>query len=115
MNLRSFSIALLISAVPLFATAQASDIKLNKGDFRSAEQVSRNGETIVRVQLSKSGKAKFKKLNAKFVNEKVQTEVAGVASNFKLREPIQGSSLEMGPYAAEDAAKVTSEINHQER
>jgi hypothetical protein len=83
MNLRSFSIALLISAVPLFSLAQASDISLNKGDFIFAKQVSHNGETIVRVKLSKSGKAKLKKLNAKYVNEKVHTELAGVASNFK--------------------------------
>ena len=61
MNIRLFSIALLVSALPLFAESPA--ISLNEGDFLSAEQVSHDGETVVRVKLSKSGKAKFKKLN----------------------------------------------------
>jgi signal peptidase I len=63
MNLRQFSMALMISALPLVVSAGSSTISLNKGDFVSAEKISRNGETLVSVKLSKSGKAKFKKLN----------------------------------------------------
>jgi hypothetical protein len=54
--------AVLISAVPYFAQAEESGIKLNKGDFVSAERVSQDGETVLSVKLSKSGKAKLKKL-----------------------------------------------------
>ena len=89
MNLRQFSIALLISALPTMAFADPS-ISLNKGDFIAAERVSQNGETIVKVKLSKSGKAKFRKLNESSVDREVQAGVAGVSSNVKLREPIKG-------------------------
>lgn len=62
MNLRMFSIALMASAIPLAALAQAG-ITLDKGDFLSAQKNKRNGETIVSVKLSKSGKAKLKRLH----------------------------------------------------
>ncbi len=68
MNLRQFSIAFLISALPLAALAD-STISLNRGDFIAAERISKDGETIVSVKLSKSGKAKFKKLNASHVEK----------------------------------------------
>ncbi len=61
MNLRQFSIAFLISALPMAVIADPS-IALNRGDFIAAETVNREGESIVRVKLSKSGKAKLKKL-----------------------------------------------------
>ncbi|HAZ12995.1 MAG: hypothetical protein A2X86_09405 [Bdellovibrionales bacterium GWA2_49_15] len=107
MNIRLFSMAVLVSALPLFA----SELSLNKGDFISAERVTRSGETIVSVKLSKSGKAKFKKLNASSVNKEIHAEIAGVESNFKLRVPITGAGLEMGPYSENDAVKVVTEIN----
>ena len=112
MNLRLFSIAILISALPMLASADAA-ISLNKGDFIAAERVSKDGETIVSVKLSKSGKAKFKKLNENSVDKEVHTEIAGISSNFKLREPIKGDGLEMGPYTAEEAQKVIAEINRK--
>jgi hypothetical protein len=112
MNLRQFSIALLISALPVFASATSS-ISFNKGDFVSADSISRNGEMILSVKLSKSGKAKMRKLNQSSVKKQIHAEIAGISSDFNLREPIQGDSLEMGPYSPGDAQKVISEINHQ--
>lgn len=109
MNLRLFTIAMLISALPLSSFAGA--ISLNEGDFVAAEKVSRDGETVVSVKLSKSGKVKFKKLNEQSVNQPFHAEIAGVSSDFKLREPIKGDRLEMGPYSAEDAGKVVTAIN----
>lgn len=59
MNKRLFSLALLISALP----ALAVDIpKLNEGDFVAIEKIKKNGESIVSVKLSKSGKAKIKRI-----------------------------------------------------
>ena len=112
MNLRLFSMVLLISALPVFASA-GENISFNMGDFIAAEKVSRHGETIISVKLSKSGKAKVKKLNANSVDKEVHSEIAGVATDFKLREPINGDSLEMGPYSAEYADKVVAEINRK--
>lgn len=112
MNLRQFSIALLISALPVFASANSS-ISFNKGDFISANSISKNGETVLSVKLSKSGKAKVKKLNQTSVDQNIHAEIGGVTSDFKLREPIKGDSLEMGPYSAEDAQKIITEINQQ--
>src|SRR5665213_1554708 len=102
MNLRLFSIALLISALPSLSSA-GEVISLNKGDFIAAEKISKEGETVISVKLSKSGKAKFKKLNEQSVNSGIHAEVARVSSDFKLREPIKGNRLEMGPYSYSDA------------
>ena len=62
MNIRLYSLGLLISAIPLFAQAEAAGISLNKGDFTSIERQNDDGETTLNVKLSKSGKAKLKKL-----------------------------------------------------
>lgn len=112
MNLRLFSIALLISALPNLSSAE-SVISLGKEDFLAAEKISRDGEVLVSFKLSKSGKAKFKKLNHSSINKEVHSEISGVSSDFNLKEPIQGGELEMGPYSANDAEKVISEINRQ--
>lgn len=113
MNLRVFSIALLVSAIPFTAIAGKRRISLNPGDFRSAKQISRHGDTIVSVKLSKSGRAKMKKLNQEDVGETIHTEVGGVTTDFKLRELIRGTKLEMGPYSPEEARHVVAAINHK--
>ncbi len=110
MNLRLFSIALLISALPAGVYADPS-IHLNKGDFIAAEKVSKDGETVLAVKLSKSGKAKLRKVKKQRAQKVVLSDIAGVASTFTLREPIKGDGLEIGPYSSEDAQKVASEIN----
>jgi hypothetical protein len=63
MNLRLYSIALLISAFPQLVSAQASQVKFNAGDFKAIERLAPDGRTLVQVKLSKSGKAKLKKLD----------------------------------------------------
>jgi hypothetical protein len=110
MNLRIYTIALLASAIPLFATAQTA-ISLNPGDFVAAKRIAKNGEEVVSVKLSKSGKAKFRKLNHGSVNKAVHAEIGGVTSDFTLREPIHEDRLEMGPYSMKDAEKVVTAIN----
>lgn len=112
MNLRLFSATLLISALPLTASARSA-LELRPGDFVAAKKVSKDGEAIVRVKLSKSGKAKIKKLNQSAVGQEIHSEIAGVSTNFKLREPIRGNDLEFGPYAEEDAERVVAEINRE--
>jgi hypothetical protein len=109
MNKRIFTSAILISLFPLLANA--GGITLNEGDFLAAQKITRGGEVVVSLKLSKSGKAKFKKLNKTAVNEQVHAEIGGVETNFKLRVPIAGDQLEMGPYAPADADKVIAEIN----
>ena len=111
MNLRLFSIAVLVSALPLVVSAESVPVSFNHGDFLSAEQITRNGETLVKVRLSKSGKSKVKKLNESSVGQSVHSEIAGVSSDLKLREPIKGDSLEMGPYSDSDAQKILTDIN----
>lgn len=112
MNLRQYSIALLISALPFFAIAQTHGISLDASDFKSAESITKNGEPIVKVKLSKSGKAKFKKLNElKTPNETVHSESAGVTNDFTSRAKIATNEVEMGPYHKADAIKVVTAIN----
>lgn len=112
MNLRHYSIAILISALPAFALAQSHGISLAASDFVAAERVAAEGDTIIKVKLSKSGKAKFKKLGElKTDSANVHTEIAGVVRDLKLRTKIDGDSLEMGPFAQSEAVKIETEIN----
>ncbi|MGE3682206.1 MAG: hypothetical protein AB7G93_10800 [Bdellovibrionales bacterium] len=62
------------------------------------------------VKLSKSGKAKLRKIKEHSAVQEIRVEVGGVSSDFKMREPIAGDEMEMGPYSPEDAQKVISEI-----
>jgi len=112
MNLQIFTFALLVSGLPILAHAGDSTAELNRGDFKSARKVDHNGELVVSVKLSKSGKSKIRKLNETAVGSEIHAEIGGVATHFKLREPIRGDGLEMGPYSAADAAAVVSAINH---
>lgn len=61
MNKKTFSIALMASALPLLTSA-SSISSLDRGDFVASEK-NRNGRTVVSVKLSKSGKAKLRKMN----------------------------------------------------
>lgn len=65
MNLRLFSVAVLVSALPFITSAEAPLASFNPGDFVTAESYSQklgpDGESSFRIKLSKSGKAKLKK------------------------------------------------------
>lgn len=74
MNIRQFSMAILISALPNLGLADPG-LSLNKGDFKAAKQITKDGESILQVKLSKSGKAKLKKLNKNSINQKVQEAI----------------------------------------
>jgi hypothetical protein len=113
MNFRLFSIVLLASALPLTVSAGNRRISFNRGDFVGARRVSRNGEDLVSVKLSKSGKAKLKKLNEESVGEAVHMEVGGVTGDLKLREKILGDRMEMGPFSPGDAQKVVQAIQQE--
>lgn len=108
MNKRTFAVSLLLSALP--SLAMAGSINLNKGDFRSAKRFTRNGEVLLSLKLSKSGKAKFRELK-KERGGPVRSNVAGVTNDFTLRAPITGNQLEAGPYSEEDAQAVLTAIN----
>lgn len=110
MNIRLFTLAILVSALPALSSA-SQPISLRKEDFLAAKKTTRNGETLISVKLSKSGKAKFKKLNKEAVDEEIHAEIGGIFSSFRLREPIRNEGLEMGPYSAQDAETVVSAIN----
>lgn len=111
MNIRHFSMALLISSLPLCASA--AGISLEKGDFLSAERAARGEGTIVSVKLSKSGKAKLRKIQQLAHGEKVHSEIGGVANDFRVRGPIRGEGLEMGPYSEREAEAVVRAINRK--
>ncbi len=66
MNIRSFSMALLVSALPHLGTAETIN-SFNERDFISAQKLNAEGEMIFSLKLSKSGKAKLKKLKVESV------------------------------------------------
>ncbi|MBS1958456.1 MAG: hypothetical protein JST80_03200 [Bdellovibrionales bacterium] len=113
MNIRSFTVAVLLSAVPMSVRAGTRQISLTQGDFVSARAVSRNGNTLIRAKLSKSGRAKFKKLNQDSVNQPVHAKIGGVTSDFTMKSQIQGNGLEMGPFSDDDAQILVDAINRR--
>ncbi len=111
MNKRLFAVSVLLSAIPVLA--MAGSINLSKGDFLSAKKITKNGEIVLSLKLSKSGKAKFKEWNKSSVGHTIHTDIAGVVTDFTLRDPIGGDKLEAGPYSEPDAQKVIAEINEK--
>lgn len=111
MNLRVFSIAILASAIPLSLQAGEKRISLNQGDFISAKQISQHGEALISVKLSKSGKAKIRKLGQQSQGGKVHAEIAGVKSDLLLRDLIQGGALEIEPLSQLDVGKASASNN----
>ncbi len=81
MNLRLYTAALLVSALPIFALADSHGVKLGASDFISAEKNLRNGETIVSLKLSKSGRSKFKKLKAQTPAHRIFADLAAAGAN----------------------------------
>ncbi|MEO0337221.1 MAG: hypothetical protein AAF202_12565, partial [Pseudomonadota bacterium] len=73
MNIKQFSVALLISALPLSIQAQ-NRVEFERQDFKALERLNPEGETVLKVKLSKSGKAKLKKLKQEDI---FATELAG--------------------------------------
>ncbi|RYZ78078.1 MAG: hypothetical protein EOP04_30340 [Proteobacteria bacterium] len=67
MNLRLFSVAVLVSALPWITSAEIPVTAFNPGDFVASEKLSSEGDTILDVKLSKSGKAKVKKYSEQTV------------------------------------------------
>ena len=71
MNARQFSIALLISALPILASAE-NLTAFNSSDFVAVKRVEGLGgehsEGDISVKLSKSGKAKLKKFTVNSVS-----------------------------------------------
>jgi hypothetical protein len=68
-------------------------------------------QRLLEIKRRYDPKAKIRKLGEHAVNKEVHSEIGGVSSHSRLREPIKGDGLEMGPYSTEDAQKVASEIN----
>lgn len=62
MNIRHFSMALLISALPVSVSANQAR-QFNEGDFKVIEKTSDGAEPELKIKLSKSGKAKLKRIN----------------------------------------------------
>jgi hypothetical protein len=83
MNLKQFSIALLISALPLSVMGQAR-VQFQHQDFKAAERVNEEGQTVLKVKLSKSGKAKLKRLKQ---NDVMETELCGSSQRLCHKSP----------------------------
>ena len=108
MNKRLFSIALMVSAIPMIVFADGRTLSLSKEDFVAAERVSSSGETLVKLKLSKSGKAK---LNRAAKDSDVKLVFGDQESQLKLRTKIEGEDLQVGPYSEGTAADLVAEVN----
>lgn len=108
MNAKMYTMVLLMSALPLVSAAKSQSIFLNEGDFIAAEKVDAQGDKLLRLKLSKSGKAKLKKLQTSPTN--IHTELAGVSKDFKLRERPKGDGVEIGPYSAQEADQIVKKF-----
>jgi preprotein translocase subunit SecD len=110
MNIRNYSIALLISALPVSINASQLT-EFNHSDFKAVERTHPDGETTLKIKLSKSGKAKVKKYNADHVGEKVKFQFSSTTSELTLREPIRGDSIEIGPFSEDTASAIETDFS----
>ncbi len=95
MNFRLYSIAFLFSVLPIISSA-TNELKFNRGDFVGTERKTSDGDTVLKVRLSKSGKAKIKKLNKEEVFKKIDLKVDGGSSALQIKELFSGSEIEVG-------------------
>lgn len=72
MNKTFFTLAVLVSAVPNLAMANERGIAFGRSDFLSAKPMERGGEIFANIKLSKSGKAKLRRLG---IDEKDLTRI----------------------------------------
>ena len=106
MNIKQFSLALLASALPLSAIGQ-SHVKFSQQDFKAAESVDQNGQTVLKVKLSKSGKAKLKKLQK---DDVFLTDLGGVDKSFEVKAPLKHEQLQIGPYTKSEAKRAVESL-----
>jgi preprotein translocase subunit SecD len=111
MDLRMFTMALVLTFSSLTSFAHGPQFDFQRKDFSHAEGVQKNGKSLVHLDLSESGKKKILQINKTEVGKAITLNVAGKSQSFTLREPITGNSLEAGPFDAQDAKKMIDEIN----
>lgn len=107
MNKRLFSIALMVSAIPMIVFADGRTISLNKEDFTAAERVSPTGETLVKLKLSKSGKAK---INRASKDDDVKLVFGEHVSHIKLKTKISGDDIQAGPFSSDEAQDLVHQV-----
>jgi hypothetical protein len=109
MNLKSLIIATVLSSQ---AQVMAKDIDpiLRSSDFTHAEEIAKQGASIVRLNLTQTGIDKIEQLSKVHVKDKITFEVNGKFFAFKLREPFKGDSIEVGPYSHKAAQKMVDEL-----
>lgn len=111
MNKRLFSIVLLISALPLFVMADGTSVTLNSGDFVSAERTTPVGDTLLKLKLSKSGKAKLRKISKSSGDGEVNVALGDLRSQLKLKGVILDEDIQIGPYNSTEATQVMADVN----
>lgn len=109
MNKRMFAMAALLSAMPLLA--QAENLSLAPGDFLSAEKLTEDGNVVLSVKLSKSGKAKIRELNRTSVGQMVHVELGDLERDIRLVEPIEGDQLKISFKTPQNAERVVARFN----
>lgn len=112
MNLRSYPIALAMVFLPMKSLqAQPPYHSFSRADFVHAEKTVKNGQVLVRFDLSEKGKEKVRVFNKTDVGKTIAMNVAGKTRAFTLRVPITGDSLETGPFEPLDADRVIQAVN----
>jgi len=113
MNLKSLIIATLITYESHAAGVLPSDIDpiLRSSDFTHAEEVTKQGTSILRLNLTQTGIDKIEILKKVQVKEKLTMEVKGKFYAFKLRESIVGDQIDIGPFSPKIAHKIAEELS----
>lgn len=106
MLLRQLLIAFLLAVTGSSAMAT---VVLLKRDFQSARVVrTQDGRVLIHARMTAAARAK---VSAE--NETVTLDVAGDRRTLKLRGPIRGADVEIGPYSREVADRIVYEINRR--
>ncbi|MGZ3790352.1 MAG: hypothetical protein ACXVLQ_17600 [Bacteriovorax sp.] len=111
MNLKSIFIAGML----LGNSLQAKEFKrlpyLEKEDFTHAKEMTKQGKSVLSIELTPTGVEKVNTINQKGLGEKIRFKIGESVYRFKLREKIVGDQLVIGPFSRSRALKIEREIN----
>jgi hypothetical protein len=106
---------ILLTGMLMGNTLNASEVKtlptFSETDFTHANEITKNGKTVLSVVLTNSGLEKVKDLNQNGVNKKIRFKIDGHVYRFKLREKIVADQLIIGPFSKNEAMRIKKEIN----
>lgn len=111
MNLKTIVITSLLLTNAAHAKGNKKSPIFEKSDFTHAEEINKNGQSVLSVDLTPEGLEKIASLNKNGVGKKIPFKINDKIFRFKLKEAIKGDQMIIGPFSFSEAKKIEKVIN----